>query len=83
MPSVAVKKTIGERTGKKRDGEELFIGAGFMRSINMPYRIHRTGLGAFGEKYPGAVFRHTEWIVQREKRSGIPIGILKKRLFKA
>ena len=62
-------KTIGERTSKKRGGEELFIGAGFMRSINMLYRTHRTGLGAFGEKYSGAVFRHTEWIVQREKRS--------------
>ena len=34
-----------------------------MRSINTPDRIHRTGLEVFGEKYSGAVFRHTEWVV--------------------
>lgn len=42
-------KQLGRGQAKKRGGEELFIGAGFMRSINMPDRIHRTGLGAFGE----------------------------------
>ena len=57
------------KAAKKRGGEELFIGADFMRSINTPDRIHRTGLGAVGEKYSGAVFRHTEWVGQREKRS--------------